>query len=126
MSSPLSLVKSLSSQMTMTITQLSVHKALTCPDGQSAWVLVPALFGEKKTRAVVLVFSIVVGAAFVLVMGFRRARCMFVCCENMAIKTGNSKSSSRRESKSSLVEQARQQPAWQGEWYGTSVNSDTS
>ena len=27
--------------------QFPVHKALTCPEGQSAWALAPSLFGEK-------------------------------------------------------------------------------
>ena len=30
--------------------QLSVHNALTCSEGQSAWALAPSLFGEKKKR----------------------------------------------------------------------------
>ena len=28
--------------------QLSVHKALTCPEGQSSWSVAPSLYGEKN------------------------------------------------------------------------------
>ena len=38
--------------MTMTMitrsVKLSVHKALTCPEGQSAWAVRPSLAGAKK------------------------------------------------------------------------------
>ena len=31
--------------------QLSEHKTLTRPEGQSAWALAPSLFSDKKTRS---------------------------------------------------------------------------
>ena len=35
--------------------QYSVHKAVTCPEGQSAWALAHSLFGEVNTGKVSLI-----------------------------------------------------------------------